>query len=87
MGYEVEFTPQAVKSLEKLDEVIIGRILIRLKRLADNFENVPPEPLHGSMKGFYKLRTGDYRAVYSVKQQRIIVHLVGHRRDIYKKQS
>lgn len=85
MGYEVEFMPQAVKSLEKLDEVIICRMLVRLKRLAENFENVPPEPLHGSMKGFYKLRVGDYRAIYTVNEQRIIVHLAGHRREIYKK--
>jgi len=85
MIYHVEFMPQALKNIEELDKIIARRILKKAKWLAGNFEDVTLEPLSGNLKGLFKLRIGDYRAIYSVRQQRIIVHLIGHRRDIYKK--
>ncbi|MFA4836353.1 MAG: type II toxin-antitoxin system RelE/ParE family toxin [Dehalococcoidia bacterium] len=39
----------------------------------------------GDLKGLFKLRIGDYRAIYFVKEQRNIVYLIGHRRDVYKR--
>ncbi|MBM4081682.1 MAG: type II toxin-antitoxin system mRNA interferase toxin, RelE/StbE family, partial [Planctomycetes bacterium] len=44
-----------------------------------------PEPLTGPWKGKYKLRVGDWRAVYTAdKSERLIsVHRVGHRSEIY----
>jgi len=40
--------------------------------------------LHGGLKGFWKLRVGEYRVVYSIEDERILVHviLVGFRRDL-----
>ena len=38
------------------------------------------------LKGLFKLRVGSYRVFYSFdREERIItVHLIGHRREIYK---
>ena len=37
----------------------------------------------------YRLRTGDYRIVYSIEDNRLIIEIirVAHRKDVYKKQS
>ncbi|MCR4406590.1 MAG: type II toxin-antitoxin system RelE/ParE family toxin [Anaerolineae bacterium] len=45
-----------------------------------------PEPLTGEWKGLFKLRIGSYRAFYTINrsEQQIIVHLVKHRREVYK---
>jgi len=45
-----------------------------------------PEPLKGRLRGLYKLREGDYRIVYEIlrRERVIIVHLIGHRREIYE---
>ncbi|MBC7344612.1 MAG: type II toxin-antitoxin system RelE/ParE family toxin, partial [Clostridia bacterium] len=62
------------------------RILAKLKWLADNFADLAPEPLGGELKGLFKLRVGSYRVLYSFDREKrvIYVHLIGHRRDIYK---
>ena len=54
--------------------------------LAENFEAIEPEPLKGPLKGLYKLRVGDWRVIYSIDHERkaIVVHMVGHRREIYR---
>ncbi|HMH44966.1 MAG TPA: type II toxin-antitoxin system RelE/ParE family toxin [Pyrinomonadaceae bacterium] len=34
----------------------------------------------------YKLREGDYRIIYELlrSEEAIVVHLIGHRREVYK---
>jgi len=41
------------------------------------------DPLRGSLKGLWKLRVGQYRVVYEIKKQKIVVYVVkvGFRRD------
>ena len=43
------------------------------------------EPLKQSELGSYRFRIGDYRVVFDLKGQEIIVLRVGHRREIYKR--
>ncbi len=85
--YEVEFTSAAESDLARLSKTIAQRILKKIRWLAENFENVTPEPLTGEWKGLYKLRVGDYRVLYTfsqVERRVIIVHLIKHRREVYK---
>ena len=85
--YEVEFTPEAEEDLARLSKSVAQRILKKIRWLAENFEMITPEPLTGEWKDLYKLRVGDYRVLYTfsqVERKVIIIHLVGHRREIYK---
>ena len=43
------------------------------------------EPLRQSLKGYRKLRVGDYRIIYRVEKSDIIILKIGHRRDVYLK--
>lgn len=85
MMYTVTITPQAFRALEKLR---LGRIQKNLlTRAIDSLANDPYRgvPLRRELKGFYKLRVGDYRIVYDILRERITVVVVGigHRKDIY----
>mgnify|MGYP000453939056 CR=1 FL=1 len=84
--YNLEWMPEARDDLASLDKPIAQRILNKLRWLAENFEAVTPEPLTGEWKGLFKLRIGSYRALYTINrdEQQLTVHLVRHRRDIYK---
>jgi len=84
--YRVEFLPKAADELEQLDNVVAKRVLLKLRWLADNPDRIVPGPLSGELRGLSKLRVGSYRIVYSLdRDKRIItVHLVGHRREIYR---
>jgi mRNA interferase RelE/StbE len=43
------------------------------------------EPLRQSLKGHRKLRVGDYRIIYKVKGEEIIILKIGHRKEVYIK--
>ncbi|NOZ24418.1 MAG: type II toxin-antitoxin system RelE/ParE family toxin [Planctomycetes bacterium] len=57
-----------------------------MRRLAENFDVITPEPLTGEWQGLFKLRVGPYRAIYAAdkEERKIIVHAVKHRREVYK---
>jgi mRNA interferase RelE/StbE len=81
----VQFTAGAKADLAKLDPQVAQRILKRIRWLAENFEQISPEPLVGDWQGFFKLRIGDYRAIYSIQDEnRMVFHVIRHRREVYK---
>lgn len=85
--YEVRLLPQAVKQLEALDPSVQKRVVKRMKWLSENAEEIKPEALTSDLAGLFKLRVGDYRVVFQMldRQKQIIVHLIGHRREVYDK--
>jgi len=84
--YRVTLLPRALDSLESLDKPTVKRILDKISWLSENFDNLIPFPLKGALLGTYKLRVGDWRVLYSFDADKriITVHLIGHRKDIYK---
>jgi mRNA interferase RelE/StbE len=85
--YEVRIQNSAARELAQLDKQVAYRVVKRIKWLAANVEEVNPDALSGDLAGLFKLRVSDYRVVYEVlhSEQVIVVHLIGHRREIYRK--
>jgi len=81
---KIEWTEEAAKDLESLDNPIARRVLRRLTWLSKNFQSIVPEPLTGELKGTFKLRIGDWRAVYIVESNVVVIQFIGHRSEIYK---
>lgn len=84
--YTVQFASTAAKDLGSLEKPIAQRILGKIRWMAQNFDSLTPEALTGQWTGFFKLRVGEYRALYTFdkKASTITVHFVRHRRKIYK---
>ena len=80
----VNWSADALKDLETMDPVIAKRIVEKVLWLEEHFASVIPEKLRRGLKYLYKLRVGDYRIVYSLRQEAITIQAVGHRRDIYR---
>ncbi|MFP4642348.1 MAG: type II toxin-antitoxin system RelE family toxin [Chloroflexota bacterium] len=81
---EIEWTGRAINDLEKLDKPVARRVVRKLDWFSNNFERTVPEPLGGQLKGAFKLRVGDWRVIYTVEDNVIVVQFIGHRREIYK---
>ncbi|MGO9613691.1 MAG: type II toxin-antitoxin system RelE family toxin [Dissulfurispiraceae bacterium] len=62
-------------------------IKVRLKDAIETKLTTYPEqyamPLRRTLKGYWKLRVGDYRVIFEFDPSRIIVLGIGHRKDIY----
>ncbi|NJO26532.1 MAG: type II toxin-antitoxin system RelE/ParE family toxin [Richelia sp. SL_2_1] len=85
MGYNVEFTPTGIDSLEGLSPTIQERILRKIRWLPENFDDITPQALGADLSNLFKLRVGDYRVIYSfdAETQIMTIHKAGHRRDVY----
>ncbi|MDQ7054500.1 MAG: type II toxin-antitoxin system RelE/ParE family toxin [candidate division KSB1 bacterium] len=85
--YKVHILKAAIRDLEHLDRSIGRRIVKRIHWLAANIEAIRPEALSGDLAGLFKLRVGDYKVIYEIlsDEKTIIIHAIGHRRDIYRK--
>jgi len=83
--YSIEFAPSAAKALTKIDKPFQLRIVGVIELLA--FEPRPPaaKMLRGGEHGRWRVRVGDYRIVYTVKDDRLLVLVlrVAHRREVY----
>jgi len=80
---DIEWNEDAVKDLTKLDKQVAQRILKKIHWLSENFEKVTPEPLIGQFKGTFKLRIGDWRVIYTIESDTLVIQFIGHRKDIY----
>jgi len=81
---QLKFTAEAKADLAKLDKPLARQVFKKLCWLAENFDSIVPEPLTGDWKGVFKLRVGDYRALYTFDKIRLVVHFIRHRREVYK---
>lgn len=80
----VRWNEDALKDLEKIDNIIARRIVEKVTWLGKNLAEIVPEKLHRDLAGLYKLRVGDYRVEYSIREDIVAIEAVGHRRDIYR---
>lgn len=86
MAYRIEFTPRAERDFKALDVSIRGRIKQRIDSLAENPYPSGIKKIEGE-DALYRLRVGDYRILYQVKGEILLVLIVriGHRREIYRR--
>lgn len=86
MSYQVEFEPEALTDLDRMNSTDRKRIFRKINWLALNFEEASPQGLSANLAGSYKLRVGDYRVIYSVdaEGQLIAIVRVGHRSEVYE---
>jgi len=86
MAYSVVYHPDIPKEdlpkiPKNIQEIIYRAIETRLML----YPALVGEPLRQSLKGQRKLRVDDYRIIYRVSRDKIIVLLIGHRKDAYSK--
>jgi mRNA interferase RelE/StbE len=82
--YRIEFTPLARRQIKKLPREVQKRIIERVEELASNPRPAGVKKLV-SGENLYRVRVGEYRAIYQIRDRELIVVIVkvGHRREIY----
>jgi len=83
--YEVILLEKAVKQLSKLPKKEADKIAAKI----DKLENDPYPAGSKKLQGYedvYRIRQGDYRILYEVQNERLIVQIIkiGNRKDVYK---
>lgn len=82
--YSIEIKASAAREIEALPLADRRKVVERIGRLADDPRPRGCEKLTGGER--YRIRQGDYRIVYSIADELLVVWIVkvGHRRDVYR---
>ncbi|NCN24053.1 MAG: type II toxin-antitoxin system RelE/ParE family toxin [Candidatus Pacebacteria bacterium CG10_big_fil_rev_8_21_14_0_10_42_12] len=82
--YGIEFTRSAEKSFLKISKKEQFRISNALDKLV--LDPMIGKPLKGSLKDFWSLRIGNYRVIYYIQKDKLLIMVfdVRHRREVYR---
>jgi len=82
--YKILLKQSAVKELEDIPKKDIKKIIKRIQSLAQNPRPSGAKKL--SDRDRCRIRQGDYRIVYSIKDNEftVCIYKIGHRREIYR---
>jgi mRNA interferase RelE/StbE len=85
MRYRIEYSPRGRRQFRALSRQVQQRLTPRIEALAEE-----PRP-HGVIQlageeGLYRIRVGDYRIIYAIKDDVLLVLIVsvGHRSEVYR---
>lgn len=83
-SYRLRIKPSAAKELEALPKNDRRRVVAKIHALAANPRPPGCEKLSG--QELYRVRQGNYRILYTVRDAGLVVVVikVGHRREVYR---
>ena len=86
MTYAIEFSHQAARQFKDLPKQVQVRLKPKIDELAENPRPRRVEKLKGE-DDLYRIRVGDYRVIYQVRDKALIVLVVkiGDRKEVYKR--
>ncbi|MCY3621702.1 MAG: type II toxin-antitoxin system RelE/ParE family toxin [Gammaproteobacteria bacterium] len=84
MSFSLRIKASAAQELERVPQSHRLRIVAAIDRLADY--PLAGSALKGDLRGLRRLRVGDYRILYEVRNNDLVVLVVriAHRRDAYR---
>lgn len=87
MPYKIEYRPKAVKFLNTVSKDDKERIQKRIYELSVNPRNEQVIKLSGVKPDQYRVRQGDYRILFTIYNQKLIIEVIDikTRQDAYKK--
>ena len=84
--YAIKLKRSALKAIESLGAATKRRIWEAIEGLAKEPRPRGCRKISGPEENRYRIRVGDYRIIYRVNDDKILILVVrvGHRRDIYR---
>jgi mRNA interferase RelE/StbE len=84
--YQVQIDRAAVKFIKNQTPKIKRQLFNKIKSLEVNPRPDNVEPIKGA-KGLFRIRTGNYRIVYKILDEKLLVLVVrvNDRKDVYKR--
>jgi mRNA interferase RelE/StbE len=80
---KIEYKSSVDRDLRRLDRQVASRVIDKVEE-ALGAADLRPVPLSGPFEGLYKLRVGDYRVIYTLAAERVLVVRIAHRREVYR---
>lgn len=82
MKYEIELKPGALKDCRKIPENRLITVFEKIEMMSDGLKgdvkhltNYTPE---------YRLRVGNYRILFEIEGEKLIIYRIRHRKEVYR---
>ena len=83
MKYKIAFKKSVSKDLKRIDKSHVKKILNKIELELPELAQTCPE-LKGKFSGLRKVRIGDYRVIFSIINDTILITRIGHRKEVYR---
>jgi len=83
MAYKLVYTRRAARDISKLQKDVKERIRKSLEKYAGNPFSYARKMVDPSL-GAYRFRVGDYRIIFDIEDNELVILRVGHRDEIYR---
>ena len=85
MNYEILYADEVVKKdIPKISSFYKKRIKQDIEIKLTKEPSLYGKPLRRSLKGYFKLRVGDYRVVFCIEGKRVKIFVIAHRSVVYE---
>jgi mRNA interferase RelE/StbE len=81
--YKILLTKRALKDIDKIEINSQNKLINKIKILVEN-PYTHSKKLSSPVIGMYRLKVGDFRVIFDIDEDNIVVLRVGHRKDIYR---
>jgi mRNA interferase RelE/StbE len=83
MRFSIEFSPHAARDLKSLSREVAKRVMKKINTLHQGL--VGDIKQLSNFRPAYRLRVGDYRVLFDIEGDTIIVYRIRHRREAYRR--
>ncbi|HSL98660.1 MAG TPA: type II toxin-antitoxin system RelE/ParE family toxin [Candidatus Limnocylindria bacterium] len=84
MAYRIVYKKSVQRDLKKLGKAQASHVLDQIEKDLINHPDSFPT-LKGQFAGLRKYHIGDYRVIYVILDEDVVILRIGHRREVYKK--
>ena len=83
MKYKIAFKKSVSRDLKKIDREQVEKILLKIDQELST-EAGQYSKLKGSFSGLRKCRIGDYRIIFTIINDTVLILRIKHRKNVYK---
>jgi mRNA interferase RelE/StbE len=85
LAYNIVYKKSVERDLKKLSKAEARRVLNQIEEELPKKADTYPV-LKGPFAGLRRYRVGDYRVIYAILGNEVVVLRIGHRKEVYRKE-
>ncbi len=83
MAFNIVLKESALKDLQQLSTNVAKTIFSKIENELPQ-SALQQKQLKGNFKGLRRMRAGDYRVIFEIRNEQVIVLQIMHRKDVYR---
>ena len=83
MAFNIQYKKSVAKDLARIGKPDARRLLEKIEKELSSHPARHPV-LQGPLAGLRKLRMGDYRVIYAILDNDVLILRIGNRREVYR---